>query len=107
MGAGTDSLGGSRLGRLARRSASEVQAVPERCELCSEPIAPAHRHLLDPERRELMCACRSCATLFDRRAAGEGHYRLVPDRLLRVEDLQLSDLMWEELRLPVDIAFFF
>jgi hypothetical protein len=107
MGAGPDSLGGSRLGRLARRSAREVQAAQERCELCSEPIAPEHRHLLDLEGRELMCVCRACSLLFDRRAASLGHYKLVPDRRLRVEDLELSDLMWEELRLPVDIAFFF
>src|SRR5689334_1125091 len=54
-----------------------------------------------------MCACRACAILFDREAAGAGHYRLVPDRRLRVDDLELSDAMWEELRLPVDMAFFF
>lgn len=95
----------SRLGRLAQR---ERPAAPlERCELCSAPIAAEHRHLLDLERRELMCACRACATLFDRGAAGGGHYRLVGDRRLRVDDLELSDLAWEELRLPVDIAFLF
>jgi len=54
-----------------------------------------------------MCTCRACALLFDRRAAGAGHYRLVPDRRLRIDDLELDDLAWEELRLPVDIAFFF
>jgi len=63
--------------------------------------------LLDLSTRELMCACRACVVLFDRGAAGGGHYRLVPDRRLRIDDLQLSDLQWEELRLPVDIAFFF
>jgi len=93
--------------RLARRSASEREAAPERCELCSAPIASAHRHLLDLDKRELMCACQACTVLFDRGAAGGGHYRLVPDRRLRLTDLELSDLAWEELRLPVDIAFFF
>ena len=97
----------TRLARLARRSASEREAAPERCELCSAPIASAHRHLLDLDKRELMCACQACTVLFDRGAAGGGHYRLVPDRRLRLTDLELSDLAWEELRLPVDIAFFF
>jgi hypothetical protein len=53
-----------------------------------------------------MCACRACTILFDRREAGAGHYRLVGDRRLRVDDLELDDALWEELRLPVDMAFF-
>jgi hypothetical protein len=96
-----------RLIGLAKRSAEEREAALERCELCGAPIEPEHRHVLDLRNRELMCACRACALLFDREAAGAGHYRLVGDRRLRVEDLELDDAMWEELRLPVDMAFFF
>jgi hypothetical protein len=100
-------LASSRLARLAQRSAAGQEAALERCELCSAPIAADHRHLLDLGSRELMCACRACVVLFDRGAAGGGHYRLVPERRQRIDDLRLSDLQWEELRLPVDIAFFF
>src|SRR3954464_7345780 len=107
MGTGTDSPPPPPLGRLGARAASEREAVQERCELCGAPVAAEHRHLFDLSRRELMCACRACAILFDREAAGAGHYRLRPDRRLRIDDLELSDLMWEELRLPVDMAFFF
>jgi hypothetical protein len=107
VAAGSDSLRGSRLRRLAQASTGEREAELEHCDLCSAPIAPEHRHLLDLERRELQCACRACATLFDRAAAGGGHFRLVPDRRLHVVDFELSDLAWEELRLPVDMAFFF
>jgi Family of unknown function (DUF5947) len=92
----------TRLGALARRSARPQ----ERCELCSAPIAAAHRHLLDLSTRELMCACRACTTLFDRGAAGGGHYRLVPERRRRLDQRVLSDAAWEQLRLPVDLAFF-
>ena len=87
--------------------AQEREAELERCELCGAPIDPEHRHLLDLRDRELLCACRACSLLFDRRAAGGGHYRLVGDRRLRVDDLELDDALWEELRLPVDMAFFF
>jgi Family of unknown function (DUF5947) len=97
----------SRLQTLARRAATEREATLERCELCSAPLAAEHRHLLDLRSRELMCACRACTLLFDRSAAGGGHFRLVPDRRLRITDLDLDDVMWEELRLPVDMAFFF
>jgi hypothetical protein len=99
---------GSRLRRLAQRSGERPQeAVQERCELCSEPIPAEHRHLLDLESRELMCACRACTILFDRQAAGGGHYRLVPDRRLRIVDFEMADPVWEGLRIPVEMAFFF
>jgi Family of unknown function (DUF5947) len=101
----------SRLRELAQRPANAPAAAPEaapaRCELCSAPIAADHRHLLQLADRELLCICRACALLFDRDAASEGRYRLVPDRRLRLDGLELSDVAWEELRLPVDIAFFF
>jgi len=65
-----------RLHRLAQRRSEAPEEAEERCELCGTPLAPAHRHLLDLQSRQLLCACRACSTLFDRRAAGAGHYRL-------------------------------
>ena len=102
-------MGASPLQRMAQRSAREREEALERCDLCSAPIAPEHRHLLDVTSRELMCACQPCSVLFDRAAAGAGgrHYRLVSDRRLRIEDFALDDVMWADLRLPVDMAFFF
>jgi hypothetical protein len=97
----------SRLRAVARRASQEREAELEHCDLCGEPIPPEHRHLLDLRSRELMCACRACKILFDRGAAGGGHFRLVPDRRLRLADFQLDDVAWEELRLPVEMAFFF
>jgi len=102
MGAPAD----TPLQRMARRAARSREEALERCDLCGAPIAAAHRHLLDVPARELMCACRACAVLFDRGVAGGGHYRLVPDRRLRVEDFALDDVAWADLRLPVDLAFF-
>jgi hypothetical protein len=89
----------------AVREASE--AAQEHCDLCSEPIPPGHRHLLDVSTREMMCACRPCSILFDRAAASEGKYRLIPDRHLSLEDFEMDDVQWESLRVPVDMAFFF
>ncbi len=54
-----------------------------------------------------MCACRACKILFDTGAAGGGHYRLVPDRRLSLPGFELDDVSWEELRVPVEMAFFF
>lgn len=97
----------SRLQSLAQRAPAEREAAAERCELCAAPIPSAHRHLLDLRDRELICACRACSLLFDREAAGAGKYRLVPERRLRLTRFELSDLAWERLRIPVDMAFFF
>lgn len=97
----------SRLRQVARRAAAEQEAQVEHCELCGDPIPPEHRHMLDLRSRELMCACRACKILFDRGAAGGGHYRLVPDRRLRLAGFEMDDVAWEELRIPVDMAFFF
>jgi hypothetical protein len=97
----------TRLQQIARRSTVAREAAAERCDLCGLPIPSEHRHLLDVGNRELMCACQACSLLFASDAASAGHYRLVGDRRLRIEDLELDDVAWEELRLPVDMAFFF
>jgi Family of unknown function (DUF5947) len=101
----------SRLAQLARAQTVSAEPLPgpvvERCELCGEPVDPVHRHVLDLSARRLLCACRACSILFDREGAGGGHYRLVPDRCRLVVDFELDDVLWNRLRLPVDMAFFF
>jgi hypothetical protein len=79
----------------------------EQCELCNTPIPSAHRHLLELSSRELICVCRPCSLLFDRGGSGNGRYKLVPERRLCLEDFVMSEQAWEELRIPVEMAFFF
>ena len=101
---------GTKLRRLAQRTPPSEPPAPdplERCELCGEPIAPEHRHLVDLQSRQLLCACRACVILFDTQGAGGAHYRLVPERRLLIEDFDLDDARWAALRIPVDMAFFF
>ena len=97
----------SRLQALARRESTRREAALEHCELCGDTIAGDHRHLLDLRDRELLCSCRACSLLFADPAAGAGRYKLVPDRRLRLDGFAMTDAAWEELRLPVDMAFFF
>jgi hypothetical protein len=94
----------TRLRELARREAVAAEAV-ERCDLCGAPVEAEHRHVLDLATREIACACRPCSLLFDRR--GAGGRRLIPQRRLRLVDFALDDAAWDELRIPVDMAFFF
>jgi uncharacterized protein DUF5947 len=97
---------GSRLWRLIQAPPAPARAPEEGCDLCAEPLPPAHRHLLDVGKGALHCACRACATLFDRAEAGGRHYRLVPERHRELVDLALDDPAWERLGIPVETAFF-
>jgi hypothetical protein len=86
---------------------ASAEAAQEYCDLCGESIPSEHRHLMEVSTREIMCACRPCSILFDSEAASEGRYRLIPNRRLFLEDFEMSDVQWESLRIPVDMAFFF
>jgi hypothetical protein len=79
----------------------------ECCEMCGEPIAEEHGHVVDLHRRALQCACRGCYLLFTSEGAGGGHFRAVPDRYLAFADFRLSAAQWDALQIPVSIAFFF
>jgi Fe-S cluster biogenesis protein NfuA len=79
----------------------------EACELCGRPVEAVHRHLLDLRDREVKCACRACALLFDRPGARTGHHKLIGDRRVRLDGFELDDALWAQLALPVDLAFFF
>lgn len=98
----------SRLEQLARAPEPRRKATTgETCDLCAEPIPEEHRHLVDVEDRRLLCACRACSLLFDRDGAGGGHFRLVPERRRLLEGFVLDDRLWDRLRIPVELAFFF
>ena len=105
---GDRGLASPRLRALAQgaSSRSQPEARQENCELCGEPLEARHKHLLDLRTRQLNCTCRACSLLFDQSAAGGGHYRLVGDRRLRLDRFVLDDVVWEELRIPVEMAFF-
>ncbi|MFD4047524.1 DUF5947 family protein [Streptomyces sp. NPDC058611] len=81
---------------------------PERCELCGVAgPQDGHRHLVETEKRALVCACTACSLLFDRPGATTGRYRAVPNRYLTDPDRPLDDGAWELLQIPVGVAFFF
>ena len=89
-----------------RASRSAPQPAGERCEMCSEPIADEHQHVVNVEGRQLMCVCRGCYLLFTDTAAAL-RYRAVPDRYLAFGDFALDRRLWEALQIPVGLAFFF
>jgi hypothetical protein len=93
------------LGSLRRFTQDRKPAPVERCELCSAPLAAEHRHLLDLSSRTLVCACDACAVLFSGQSTGGRKYRLVPRRYLALPAFRMTDEQWDELMIPVNMAF--
>lgn len=93
------------LRRLARTPAPP--ALLEHCELCGVALPPEHRHLLDRSSHTLVCACTACALLFEREGAAGGKYLAVPQRALILADFDLSDEQWDDLLIPVGMAFIY
>jgi Family of unknown function (DUF5947) len=91
----------------APRPRAAPPAAEETCDLCAAALAEEHRHLVDLAEQRLLCACRACTVLFDRGAAGGGHYRLVPDRRRVVNGFRLPEERWAGFGIPVSLAFFF
>lgn len=93
---------------LSRITSNRPASAPagQRCEMCAEPIADSHQHVVNVAGRQLMCVCRACYLLFTDSQA-ELRYRAVPDRYLAFPDFALDRHTWDALQIPVGLAFFF
>ncbi|MGD0924242.1 MAG: DUF5947 family protein [Streptosporangiaceae bacterium] len=102
-------------------------AGEERCEFCATGISATHGHVADLEKSSLACACRACYLLFTQAPPapgdalpkpppspgsdgaprrGSARYRSVPDRYLRDSGRPMPAAEWDELQIPVGLAFF-
>lgn len=54
----------------------------------------------------MLCVCRPCYLLFTDSTA-QLRYRSVPDRYLSFPDFEIGQGNWDELEIPVNLAFFF
>jgi hypothetical protein len=90
----------------ALRNLSPRREPVVRCEMCSQPLADVHQHLVELVPQRLLCVCDACSLLFSNQAA-EQKYRRVPRRSLFLPDFRLSDAQWDSLLIPINMAFFF
>jgi hypothetical protein len=79
----------------------------ERCEMCREVLDDRHGHVVEIEQRSIVCACRACYLLFISEGAAGGRYRSVPERVRHDPARPLDEADWNELQIPVAMAFFF
>lgn len=97
--------GSNARGLASLRNFVRKPPEPERCDLCSLPLAERHQHLVDPQRRKLICACDPCAILFA--SNGETHYRRVPRDIAYLTGFTLTDQAWNSLAIPIGLAFIY
>lgn len=89
----------------ALRRFVKPRAPAERCDFCGAEIPSEHDHLLDPSNRGILCACRECVVSVGYQ---EGvHLKRIPRRILSLADFRMSDAVWDDLMIPVGMAFFF
>ena len=88
------------------RGGRPMPSMDERCEMCGESIGEEHQHIVNVSTRSLVCSCRGCYLLFTQQDAALA-YRAVPDRYLSFPSLDLGPAQWDDLQIPVGVAFFF
>jgi hypothetical protein len=75
--------------------------------MCQTVLPGWHGHLVDTGKRSIACACRACYLLFTHEGAAGGKYRAIPERICRDPERPLAEMDWNELQIPVTMAFFF
>jgi hypothetical protein len=100
----------STVRELRRITAARQGAKPlrrprpaERCDLCGGQVAEDHRHLLQVEERQILCACEACFAL----RSGDAVFTPTGRRVVWVDDFELRDEIWAAFRIPIGLAFFF
>lgn len=102
------STGLARFVKSARDAAEAArEPVIPRCELCNQPISDEHGHVVDLNNRGLKCTCRPCYILFTPEGSGGQRFRAVPDRYRYMPRFRMADATWDEIGIPVRMAFFF
>jgi hypothetical protein len=89
--------------RTEARAATRPPKPVEHCDLCGAEVPAEHRHLLQLEERQILCACESCFAV----AAGAPGMRPSGRRVVWLGVFDLPDEIWAEFRIPIGLAFFF
>jgi Family of unknown function (DUF5947)/AIR synthase related protein, C-terminal domain len=83
----------------------ERSSYQEKCEFCGAGLAPEHRHLLEVAKRRIVCTCSPCAFRFQDVVGGR--FKLIPSEVRCLPEFDLTASEWENLALPINLAFFF
>jgi hypothetical protein len=81
----------------ARRPAEDL------CALCGSAFEERHSHAVEAATARVLCVCRGCAGVFDH---SSGKFRRIPERVVRLSELNLTDALWNAFGVPIGLAFF-
>ena len=95
-------MGSASLISKLRKIASPSQDEVEKCNFCGSILPEDHRHLVDLSAMKFMCTCEMCMI----RMAENEAYRPLPQRYLALEGFKMSDELWSDFLIPVNMAFF-
>ena len=76
--------------------------LKEHCNFCNSELTSEHRHLVDTSTMRFMCTCDMCMIV----QAVKGNYKPLPQRYLQLNDFKMSDELWSDFLIPVNMAFF-
>jgi hypothetical protein len=89
----------------ALRRFTRKRPPTESCELCAAALPADHEHLIESPAGRMVCSCSGCAILFSGQPGAR--YRRVPREVRVFSDFRLTDAQWDDLHLPINLAFFY
>jgi Family of unknown function (DUF5947) len=97
-------IGRNPMSALRQFVRKPVAPAVENCELCGLALPAEHSHLLEYEHGKLVCSCEACTILFSGQQSAR--FKRVPRDIEILDDFHLSDGQWDDLHLPINLAFF-
>lgn len=92
----------SLVSKLRKIASPSPEAAIEKCNFCGRVLSADHRHLVDLSAMKFMCTCEMCMITM----AESGIYKPLPQRHLQLEGFKMSDSLWSDFLIPVNMAFF-
>jgi hypothetical protein len=92
----------SLISTLRRIAVPPAVVEQEKCHFCNKVLPDDHRHIVDLAAMRFMCTCEMCMVV----QAVRGNYTPLPQRYLNLVDFKMSDELWSDFLIPVNMAFF-
>lgn len=92
----------SLISKLRKIAIPAPEVEVEKCNFCGTVLSPDHRHLVDLSAMRFMCTCEMCMII----NSSNGNYKPLPQRYLNLTAFNMSDALWSDFLIPVNMAFF-
>lgn len=90
------------ISKLRKIAVPPPEEPKEYCNFCKAELSSDHRHLVDICAMRFMCTCDMCMIV----QAVKGNYKPLPQRYLQLNSFKMSEELWSDFLIPVNMAFF-